>query len=133
MFDQGQELLEAGPGLGPRHAVEAGLEEEELPAGLLAVEGGVLEGHPDPQPDLVGLVGHVEAGDPGPTGGGGDQRAQHPHERRLARPVRAEEAVDLPGVDLEVDTGHGLGLPEVPPDPFAHDRRISHRAKLPRE
>ena len=38
---------------------------------------------------------------------GQQQRRQHPHRRRLAGPVRAEEGVDLALGDLEVDAGDG--------------------------
>ena len=88
-------------------AVEAALEAQQLAAGLLVVEGGVLQRHADAQAHGVGLGGDVVAGDPGPPAGRQQQRAQHPHGGGLAGAVGAEEAVDLARRHLEVDAVDG--------------------------
>ena len=50
--------------------------------------------------------------------GGGEEGAEHPHGRGLARAVRAEEAEDLALGDREVDVADGLDLAllEAPAD-----------------
>ena len=89
--------------------VQAALQAEQLFTGLLRVEGDVLERHPDPEPDLVGVIDDVVAGHDRTAGRRTEQRAQHAHRRRLAGAVGAEEAVDLATADTEVesvDRGH---------------------------
>ena len=54
-----------------------------------------------------GLRGDVEAGDAGVAAGRAQQRDEHPHRRRLAGAVGAEESVDLAGRDREVDAVDG--------------------------
>lgn len=91
-------------------AVEAGLEPQQLAAGLLVVEGGVLQGDTDAEPDLIGLAGDIVAGHECPAPGRREQRAEDADERGLASAVRAQEAVDGPLVDREVDAPKRLGL-----------------------
>ena len=45
----------------------------------------------------------IEAGHRAPPGRGAQQRRQHAHRRRLARPVGAQHAEDLAVPHLEVD------------------------------
>ena len=47
------------------------------------------------EPDLVGLRGDVVPGDPGAAARGRQQRGEHAHRGRLARPVGTQEPVDL--------------------------------------
>ena len=54
--DERAELLEPGGHVAAAEPVEAALEPEQLGAGLLRVEGGVLEGDADAQAHLVGLA-----------------------------------------------------------------------------
>ena len=102
-------------------AVEPALESKQLDAGLLGVERGVLQGDADAQPHRFGVVGDVVAGDDGSAAGGGDQGAEHPDHRGLAGAVGAQEAVDLAGLDVEVDAGDGLGLAEATPQVLGGD------------
>ena len=56
-----------GDGRGPvggAQPVQAGLQVEDLAAGLLLVEGGLLHGHADADADLARVLGHVIAGHP---------------------------------------------------------------------
>ena len=75
------------------------MQPQQLDAALLGVEGGVLEGDPDAESDLVGLGDDVVAGDLGPAAGGNQQGAEHAHAGGLAGAVGAEEAEDLPRRD----------------------------------
>ena len=67
--------------LGPRQPVQPALQLQQFDAGLLGVERGLLERHPDPQADLLRLGGHVVPGHDRPPAGGGKQGAQHPDGR----------------------------------------------------
>ena len=109
-----------------REPVEAALEAQQLDAALGGVERRFLERDADAQPHVDGLAGDVEAGDLGPPGGRQEQRAQHVHERRLARAVGTEEAVDLARLHLEVDAVDGAGLAEEPPQLLGSHRRVGH-------
>ncbi len=70
-----------------------------------------------------GVAGHVVPGDVGDAAVRAQQRAQHPHERRLPGPVGAQEPVDLPPCDVEVDPVHGAHRAEAP-----HQAPGQHRA-----
>ena len=56
---------------------------------------------------------HVVAGEPGRAGGRDDRRGQHPHGRRLAGAVRAEQPEHLALGYLEVDSLDGLDSARV--------------------
>ena len=56
------------------------------------------------------------------SGGRKEEGAQHAHERRLARAVGTEEAVDLARLRRQVDAVDGDGLAEDPSDPDGSDR-----------
>ena len=107
-------------------AVEAGLEAQQLVAALRRVERRVLERDADAQPHRLRVGGDVEAGDLRPPGRRQEQRAQHPHQCRLARAVGPEEAVDLPRLHLEVDAVHRPGVAEVPLELLGAHRRGGH-------
>jgi len=104
--DQLAELADAAVRLAPRQPVKQPLKTQQLGAGLTRVERRVLQGHADAQADGSGVVDDVEPGDRGLAAGGREQRAQHPHHRRLAGTVRTEEPVDLPGGDVEIHPVH---------------------------
>jgi len=58
---------------------------------------------------------------------GTDETEQDPHRGRLARAVRPEEAVDVAGLDVQVDVVDGDDMP-VPFDQTPdRDRRGAHR------
>jgi hypothetical protein len=85
--------------------VERRLQADELLARHQGVERGLLEGDPDGLANLPGLLDHVEAGDPRAPARRPQERRQHPHGRRLAGAVGAQERVDLALGDLQVDPG----------------------------
>jgi len=91
----------------------ASLHAQQLGAGLLRVEGDVLERDADARAHAVGLVDDVVAGDGGAPRRGAEQRAQHAHGGGLAGPVGAEEAVDLAARDRQVEAVDGVGLVEA--------------------
>ena len=62
---------------------------------LEVVERRLLEGHADTEPDRLGLVDDVVAGDPARPAARAQERAQHPDDGRLTGPVRPQEPVDL--------------------------------------
>ena len=64
---EGLKLGEPPVDLFAGHAEEPALEPEYLPAGLLGVEGGLLEGGADAQAHLLRLADDVLAGDHGPA------------------------------------------------------------------
>ena len=104
-------------------AVEASLELYEFSAGLLVVEGGVLEGCAYVKADLHGVGDDVITGDGGSAPGGHEEGGEHPDEGCLARAVGAEKGVDLAfgdgevnavdGTDAGVVAGEGLGVDGV--------------------
>ena len=118
-----------GPSRG-RDAVAAPEEVEVLPDPQVVVDA-VEVGHvADPTPHLD-RVGHdVDAADQRLARGRRQQGGQHLHGGRLAGAVRADQAVDLPGADHQVDAGHRQ-LVVVALDQAARldDRR--HRAITP--
>src|SRR5450756_64220 len=52
----------------------------------------------------------VDPGDGRLAAGGGQEGREHAQGGGLAGPVRAQEADDLAGVDVEVDTAHGVDV-----------------------
>ncbi len=98
-LDERQDLVDAAAPLGLADAVHHGVEFEVLAAGQLAVEGGLLEDDADALADAVAVAGHVEAGDRGAPRGRPQEGREHVDGRRLARPVGAEQAEELPFAD----------------------------------
>ena len=85
----------------------AAVDHQVVEDGELEVEGVLLGDEADPAADAGPVGGRVHTEDAeGPVG---DRRhaGDHPHGRRLAGTVRAEEAVGLAPGDLEVDPVHG--------------------------
>ena len=78
-----------------------------LPGGQLRIEGGLLERGADRVADPGALLDHVESGDPGGARGGWEKGGEHVDGGRLPGAVGSEEAIDLAGVDLEVDPVDG--------------------------
>src|SRR4029077_15243424 len=58
-----------------------------------------------------GIEYGVAAEEPHLAGRGLDEPEHHPQRRRLARPVRPQVAVDIAGLDGDVDAGDGLERP----------------------
>ena len=91
-------------------AVQLALEGEQLAAGLLGVEAGLLEGDPDEAPHRGRLPGDVVAQHVAGPAGRLEQGGQDADDGRLAGPVGAEEPVDLALGDLEADPADRLDL-----------------------
>ena len=89
------------------HPVHPAVKVQVLPARELAIDGGVLEDDPDGVSDRIPLPADVEAPDGGPSGGGPEHRGQHLDDGALSRAVGAEEAEELPLLDVEVDPVDG--------------------------
>ena len=60
------------------------------------------------------LAAQVGAGDGRLAGGRREERREHPERGGLAGPVRAEEAEDLAGADVEVDAADGFDVAALP-------------------
>ncbi|CAM5523698.1 hypothetical protein STANM309S_01756 [Streptomyces tanashiensis] len=97
-----------------------------LPAAQLLVEGGVLSEQADPPPYLPGPGPHVVARDPYQTLVVPEQGGQDPYGRGLARAVGAEQAVDGPPPDGEVEPVQGVLLPVPLPRALHEDRFRCH-------
>ena len=68
---------------------------------------------------------HVEAAERRRGPFRGEQQAgEHPDRRRLARPVRAEEAEHLPAGDVEADAVDGDERPELPHEPLGAEEDV---------
>ena len=87
--------------------MQRALHPQELAAGHQRVDRGLLERDADRAADLVGLVNHVVARDEGRAGGWAEEGGEDADEGGLAGAVGAEKAVDLAGVDLEVEVVDG--------------------------
>ena len=83
--------------------VELALQAQQLDAGLLRVEGDVLQRDADAEAHLLRPLGDVEARHRRLPAGGREQRAEHLHRGRLAGAVGSEQAVDLAPRDGEVE------------------------------
>jgi hypothetical protein len=102
-----EQFLSSPLALRARKALQRRLELEMLAPGQQRVESGLLERRADRRAHLGALPDHVEAGHRRSTRRRGQERDQHVHRCRLAGAVRAEEAVDLAGSDVEVDPVDG--------------------------
>ena len=98
-----EQLVPAPAPLVRTQAVERGLEAQVVARGEERVERRLLQRGADRAPHLRALARDVEAADRGRARGRRQQRRQHVDGRRLARAVRAEEAVDLAGRHVQVD------------------------------
>ena len=117
------ELVEPLLDLACGQAVEPALQAQQLEPGLLRVEGGVLQRDADAEPHLAAArCATSKPATDGPPAGRREQRAQHPHGGRLPGAVRAEEAVDLAAVDVEVDAVDGGHVAEGPGEALGDDR-----------
>ena len=105
-----KQLLAAGDRDGPLDAVEQRVVDDLLARARLAGGGPGLGDVADAAPDGAGVASQVGAGDGRVAAGRAQQRREHAQRRGLAGPVRAEEADDLAGVDVEVDATHGVDV-----------------------
>ncbi len=94
-------------------------------------EGGFLVNHRDAMlgrdPRAIGR--DRRAVDEDRAAVGGDLARQHPHQRRLARAVLAEERVDLAGLEIEIDPLQRAHASERPRDVPQLDER-AHQSSL---
>jgi hypothetical protein len=101
------EQLGAAPdALALGQAVQRGLQAQVLAAGQQRVERGLLEGGADRLAHVRAVADDVVAGHARRARRGRQQRREHQHGRGLARAVGTQEAVDLAGLDAEVDAVH---------------------------
>jgi hypothetical protein len=107
-----EQLLAAQLALALGNAVQGGLQAHVLAAAEQRVERRLLQGDADRGAHGARLLDHVVPGDGGAPTRRQQQRRQHPHRRRLAGPVGAEEGVDLAPLDPQVhpgDRNHAAG------------------------
>ena len=99
------------------------------------IERRLLERGADHRAHLRPLPDDVVAAHPSRSGGRRQERRQHQHGRRLAGPVRPEEAVDLARLDAEVDRVHRpRPLLELAHERFDDDRVVlRHHSFKPTE
>ena len=93
--DPGDQLVAAAQRVGLGEPVHSRLESHVLARGQELVERRLLKGDADHVAHLGPLLDDVVARDSRRAGRRRQQRREHVHRRRLARPVGAEEAVDL--------------------------------------
>jgi len=102
-----EHLLGAGAGVAAGQAVEAADHRDGLPTGEVVVDSGELPSEADAFTDRRGMAGDVISGHPG--GAGPQQGGQDADQGGLARAVGAEQAVDDPGRDAQVQSVEGGG------------------------
>ena len=123
--DARQELVRALAALVAREPLQRRLQANVVAAGQERVERGLLERGADHGAHPRALLDDVVAADARGAGRRRQQRRQHQDGRRLACAVGAEEAVDLAGVDVEID---GVDRPrpllELADEPLDLDRVV---------
>ncbi len=99
-----------------------------LTTGQQRVERSFLECCADRRAHARAFLDNVVARDPGGAGSGRQERRQHQDGGRLAGAVRAKEAVDLAGLDPEIDAvDRARALLELANQAFDFDRvRMLH-------
>ena len=75
------------------------------------VQRDVLRHIAQPPADLERVAQNIIAGQLGRTRGRGQDAGQHPHGRRLARPVRTQQADDFAVLNGKTDLGDGANRP----------------------
>ena len=98
--------------LGPAETVQQPDDLEVLAARELVVDGRELAGQPDQLTHLLGVADDVVPVHERGAGVGLQQRREDADERRLAGTVRAEEALDRPLGNVQVDVGERTRLAE---------------------
>jgi hypothetical protein len=108
-----QELADASPAVRRAQAPDAAVVLEVVLGAEALVDPALLEQGPRESPDLAGARGHVAAEDLGPAAARLEKAEEEADGGRLAGPVRAEEAEDDAGRDLEVEALEGRDRLEV--------------------
>ena len=127
------ELLEHGGGArlrrAPAQTEQAGDHLEVLTPGHRRLDGRELARQADHATDRGRILAGVVAGDEQRARVGSQQRRHHPHEGRLAGPVRAEHRRHLPALGDQVQAVQRLGLSVLLGEAVGLDRG-SHLAVL---
>jgi len=89
------------------HPVHPAVKVQVLAAGELAIDGGVLEDDSDGVSNRVPLPFYIISPDGGPSCRGPQHCGQHLDDGALSRAVGAEEAEELPLLDVQVDPVNG--------------------------
>ena len=118
---QVDQLVKCRPELGHRDAVDGpvqleGVRRRDVPHQLVAVahhQGDLAQVGPLPAPGVVAQHLHLAPG-------GVEQAGEHLQGGGLARPVRAQEAHDLPRLHVEGDPVYGRDVPRAPAHQAAH-------------
>ena len=109
--DPREQLVGTLVALVARKRLQRRLEPEMLAPGQQRVECRLLQRRTDGGSDLRPFRDDVVAGHAGRPRRRRQQRRQHVDGRRLARSVRPQEAVDLAGLDTEIDSVDGANIP----------------------
>ncbi len=86
-----------------RQSEELAVDIDVLPSGEIEIRGERLRDDADVLAHLARMARDVEAGDERMAAARRDERREHPHDRRLAGAVGAEQSEDLAATDFEVD------------------------------
>jgi hypothetical protein len=127
-----EQKVTAPGALRTRDSLQRRLQPQVLPAREERVESRLLERGSNRGPDLRPFADDVVAGHGRRPLGGRKQRREHVHGRRLPRPVRPEETVDLTGMNDEVDPVHrARSFLELANEPARDDPMlVSHGCRL---
>ncbi|MGC0369331.1 hypothetical protein RKD05_001583 [Microbacterium sp. SLBN-111] len=117
-----EELRRLAAGVGPRKPEQAREDDEVLGGRELLVDRRELPREADELPDDVGVLDDVVAEDLGPSPVGTQQRREHADGGGLSGTVGAENAVDGPGFDDEIDAVDGPVRAERLDEPFGSHR-----------
>jgi len=123
-----QQLVRAAGGLAPRQLREPPREAEVLTPREVGIDGRVLARETDPEAHALRVVRHVVTEHLGPAAVRREDGREDADRRRLAGAVRAEQAEDAPGRNLEVDALEGLYLAEPLRQSFDLDGGARHAA-----
>ena len=106
--DHVEHFFAARSGADAVDAIELAVETKVLLRAEVAVERGLLEHEPDRATNGIAVGGDVVAGDVRGARRSVSERAEDFDRGRLARPIGAEEAERLAGIDFEVDAFDGF-------------------------
>jgi len=120
--EPGHEFVDPPSGPVGRKVKQPGVQPEVLPDGQLAVEGEGLRHVADPTPGIGAVGVDPLAEQEGLPRARRQQAGEHLHGGRLPAAVGAEEAEDLPPIDLERHVLHGGEGAEAAGQVAGHDR-----------
>ena len=113
-----------------RAAAAAGVEERQVgPRRQVPVRRRTLDEGADPRQHRCAPAASARRSSSTRPEVGSTRPEHHPHGRRLARAVRAEEAVDVALADVEVDVVDGQHRPEPLGQPVGADHRANRRCR----